>query len=571
MRAASLFGVFLVARIFILAGRNIPFSVLAPIAYVWQDLLFCLLFAVFESVFRRSRMMWLPYGAVVAYAAVNVPVARVLSSPLTWPMIRAARGPLADSITYHLTPANLGCSALVGAVGVLLPFALRRWGARPGDASILAAAMVIAAGPAAVSRIETVGLERNFVLALVQTALPRRPARPSDRDWRASPCDTPATEDLSQYRAAAAGRNVVLVALESAGARYLRPYGAAEDPMPNLTSLADHSILFENAYAVYPESIKGFFSVLCSRCPAFNTAPEDYGKLSCPSLARALSAGGYRTALFHSGRFMYLGMESILENRGFQTLEDAGAIGGNFESSFGVDEPSTVRRILSWIDALPRGQRFFVTYLPIAGHHPYAAPVSGPFPEDREIDRYRNALHYGDAALGALLNGIRSRGLDRKTLLVVYGDHAEAFGQHEGNAGHTLFLYEENVRVPFVLAMPGIQEGGLRVRRTASLIDTAPTILDLLGLAVPAGFQGHSLLQPGNRMALFFTDYSLGFLGLRDGCWKYIYELDSRRSKLFDVCADSGERNDLSTQFPQKVKAYTRILQEWIAAQASPQ
>jgi len=568
MRAASLFGVFLVARIFILAGRNIPFSVLAPIAYVWQDLLFCLLFAVFESVFRRSRMMWLPYGAVVAYAAINVPVARVLSSPLTWPMIRAARGPLADSITYHLTPANLGCSALVGAVGVLLPFALRRWGARPGDASILAAAMVIAAGPAAVSRIETVGLERNFVLALVQTALPRRPARPSDRDWRASPCDTPATEDLSQYRAAAAGRNVVLVALESAGARYLRPYGAAEDPMPNLTSLADHSILFENAYAVYPESIKGFFSVLCSRCPAFNTAPEDYGKLSCPSLARALSAGGYRTALFHSGRFMYLGMESILENRGFQTLEDAGAIGGNFESSFGVDEPSTVRRILSWIDALPRGQRFFVTYLPIAGHHPYAAPVSGPFPEDREIGRYRNALHYGDAALGALLNGIRSRGLDRKTLLVVYGDHAEAFGQHEGNAGHTLFLYEENVRVPFVLAMPGIQEGGLRVRRTASLIDTAPTILDLLGLAVPAGFQGHSLLQPGNRMALFFTDYSLGFLGLRDGCWKYIYELDSRRSKLFDLCADSGERNDLSTQFPQKVKAYTRILQEWIAAQA---
>src|SRR5438552_15808381 len=106
-------------------------------------------------------------------------------------MIRAARGPLADSITYHLTPANLGCTALVGAIGVLLPFALRRWGARPGDASILAAAMVIAAAPAAVSRIETVGLERNFVLALVQPALPRRPARPSDREWPPCPCFPP--------------------------------------------------------------------------------------------------------------------------------------------------------------------------------------------------------------------------------------------------------------------------------------------------------------------------------------------------------------------------------------------
>src|SRR5438552_14816726 len=107
-------------------------------------------------------------------------------------MIRAARGPLADSITYHLTPANLGCSALVGAAGVLLPFALRRWGARPGDASILVAAMVIAAGPTAAARIETAGLDRNFVLTLVRTALPRRPARVSDRDWRASPFDTPA-------------------------------------------------------------------------------------------------------------------------------------------------------------------------------------------------------------------------------------------------------------------------------------------------------------------------------------------------------------------------------------------
>src|SRR5206468_11726003 len=100
--------------------------------------------------------------------------------------------------------------------------------------------------------------------------------------------------------------------------------------------------------------------------------------------------------------------------------------------------------------------------------------------------------------------------------------HAEAFGQHEGNAGHTLFLYEENVRVPLILAMPGIQDAGLRVKKTASLIDIAPTILDLLGFPVLPEYQGNSLLQPGNRIARFFTDYSLGLLGLRDECWKYI-------------------------------------------------
>src|SRR5438034_6073472 len=116
--------------------------------------------------------------------------------------------------------------------------------------------------------------------------------------------------------------------------------------------------------------------------------------------------------------------------------------------------------------------------------------------------------------------------------------------------------------------MPGIQEGGLRVRRTASLIDTAPTILDLLGLAVPAGFQGNSLLRPGNRMALFFTDYSLGFLGLRDGCWKYIFEIDSSRSKLFNLWSDPDEIHNLSAQFPERVRAYNQLLQGWSASQS---
>src|ERR1051326_5003855 len=98
-------------------------------------------------------------------------------------------------------------------------------------------------------------------------------------------------------------------------------------------------------------------------------------------------------------------MEAVIRNRGFATLEDAGDIGGNHDSSFGIDEPSTVARILRWIDAAPRGQRFFLTYLPIAGHHPYETPERGPFPDHDDIGRYRNALRYGDTSLGTLLDG----------------------------------------------------------------------------------------------------------------------------------------------------------------------
>ena len=68
-------------------------------------------------------------------------------------------------------------------------------------------------------------------------------------------------------------------------------------------------------------------------------------------------------------------------------------------------------------------------------------------------------------------------------------------------------------------------------------------------------------------MALFFTDYSLGLVGLHDACWKYILETDSGRSKLFDTCRDPAETTDLSAREPARIKAYRDGLQHWIGAQ----
>src|SRR6185369_14205292 len=128
----------------------------------------------------------------------------------------------------------------------------------------------------------------------------------------------------------------------------------------------------------------------------------------------------------------------------------------NVNSSFGVDEPAAVERMLHWIDSIPENQPFFLTYLPVAGHHPYATPEAGPFPNDSEFGDYLNALHYGDHSLGVLLEGLRARHLDENTLFVFFGDHGEAFRQHDGNSGHSMFIYEENVRVPYIIAAPGL-------------------------------------------------------------------------------------------------------------------
>ena len=98
-------------------------------------------------------------------------------------------------------------------------------------------------------------------------------------------------------------------------------------------------------------------------------------------------------------------------------------------------------------------------------------------------------------------------------------------------------------------------------------MDVAPTILDLLGQSVPDEFDGVSLLMPQERMALFFTDYSTGLLGLRDRGWKYIYEIESGHSKLFDLNSDAAEMINLADKFQQRREAYRVLLLKWAATQ----
>jgi hypothetical protein len=562
--AASLFLVFALAKAAALAGRTVPLSWWAPVAYLWQDAVVALAFVIVESLLStRPRLLRTMYLVLVLYVAINVPVARVLSTPLTWSMWRAARGPLADSIRYYATAPNVAAVALIVGAALITPPLSRRL---PRPIILGALTLSAALGPIATSRIETLGLERNAWTALLATAMPQLSAHAAN-DWERIGFAPSPHEDFTRLRGVAAGRNVVLVSLESTAAQYLGIYGASPDVMPNLTRLAQSGLVFDRAYAAYPESIKGLYSVLCSAYPAFDVPVESYASTPCEPLPARLSQRGYATALFHSGRFMYLGMDAVIRQRGYHVLADAGDIGGNRNSSFGVDEPATVQRMLQWIDGLRRDRPFFLTYLPIAGHHPYESSEPGPFEAEDEFGRYRNALHDGDAALGMLMQGLRERRLADRTLWIVFGDHGEAFGQHEGNYGHTFNLYEENVHVPLVIASADPVTGQLRSNRVVSLVDVAPTLLELAGITVPETYQGRSMLAPGSCMAFFFADYSRGLLGLRDGSLKVIHAIDSGRTSLFDLDRDPEERVNVADRSPHRVRWYVENLKRWSAAQ----
>src|ERR1043166_3990251 len=164
MTAGSLFLVLVLAKAAGLQAHAVVPSYWSAIAYVWQDAAVALGFAIAERLLRpRSRMVKTVYGALAIDAAINVPVVRVLSTPLTWAMVRATRGTLADSIWYYATPANLVPAIAVAATAIALPRLMRRM---PQTPILIALAACTAAGPIAASRVDTAGLERNALIAL---------------------------------------------------------------------------------------------------------------------------------------------------------------------------------------------------------------------------------------------------------------------------------------------------------------------------------------------------------------------------------------------------------------------
>jgi len=567
VKAFGLVGVLVLARVLGLVSLGLPVSAWWASALAWDDLVAGLAFWTVERLIRRPRVSATVYWLTVTWVAINVPVTRALGSPLTVNMLRAAGAPLLDSIAHYFTIGNAVMMGAIALAAHVLPSLVERLARTWRFAGVAVGVLWAAAGFAAGAGQHLAGAERNALRALLQSTLPRVASRARGGDWRKSPLAMPeGSGDLGGWRGVAAGRNVVLIVLESTAAAYLRSYGAGDDPTPSLTALSTNAIQFNRTFAVYPESVKGLFAVLCSRFPAFDLPAETHARSPCASLPAALSVRGYRTALFHSGRFEYLGMHALLSRQGFDTLEDAGAIGGDVQSSFGVDEPSTVTRMLSWIDGLRPREPFFVAYLPIAGHHPYATAGPGPFGGRGAFTDYQNALHEGDRSIGTLLDGFKTRGLAERTIFVLLGDHGEAFGQHPGNYGHSLFIYDENVRVPLVVSIPGVTVGRTSVDEVASTVDIAPTILDLLGLPIPTMYEGGSLLSGASRMALFFTDYSLAIAGLQDGCWKHQLELETGQSRLVNTCEDPRETRNRAAEQPSRVAVYDDRLRQWAGA-----
>jgi arylsulfatase A-like enzyme len=175
-----------------------------------------------------------------------------------------------------------------------------------------------------------------------------------------------------------------------------------------------------------------------------------------------------------------------------------------------------------------------------------------------------NLVKEADRQLGRLFDGLRERGLDQDTMVVVTGDHGEAFGEPHPTWGHGSRLYDESVKVPFVVWSPRLVTAGRRVKTVGSHVDVSATIADLVGLPPAESWHGKSLFdRTRSPRAYFYAAHDDYRLGVREGERKYIYNATTGTDLLYDLATDPTEQQNLATQFPDECRRLRQRVAAW--------
>jgi len=158
-----------------------------------------------------------------------------------------------------------------------------------------------------------------------------------------------------------------------------------------------------------------------------------------------------------------------------------------------------------------------------------------------------------DSVIGSVLGKFRDRNLLGRTLVVVAGDHGEAFGE-KGEAGHGVFLYDMTLKVPLLFIAENRLPVGKEIPARVRLIDVLPTVLDILNVPQPELVQGTSLVPyfQGKKKSdlisyieTYYPQENLGWaplVGLIAGDWKYIL---APREELYNLKIDPSESRNV--------------------------
>jgi len=407
--------------------------------------------------------------------------------------------------------------------------------------------------------------------------------------------------------ATASTPNVILVVIDTLRSDGLSCYGNDLATSPAIDALAARGARFDRAYVPAPWTIPSTTSILTGLVPprhGTGITASNYVAGEHETLAEIAQRNGLATGAFSANPLIADGRNF---SQGFETF---------YESAW--DRAADMQpAILDWITQRAN-ERFFLYLHLVEPHYPYqpetefkerfeSAPPEG-FKELSHKDfmrsvwsgaeytpdyldalgRYKRDLYNGEvASVDHVLSRVRAKltelGIAETTLIGITSDHGEEFFDH-GLLGHKLQLHEELVRVPLILAGPGVRPGQVVDERVEARF-IGPTLFRLAG--IESNLEGPNLLSPAERGAaardrLFFSTSEGRFFnhadntwhdaraihGVLDGHWLFFWspkepKRDFELVNLFHLEDDPEARKDVSAEHPRLVRNLKRAYQNW--------
>jgi arylsulfatase A-like enzyme len=374
----------------------------------------------------------------------------------------------------------------------------------------------------------------------------------------------------------------LLIVADTLRSDHLHFAGYPEPRTPYLDALRAHSVWFTRAYSTAPWTLPSMTSLFTSQLGSEHGVVM-WGSLigaEQTTLSEVLRAAGYATGAWNANPLL---APSRGLSQGFDTYklvqhpQRSRSRSPHDEYSFAPARP-VLRRARAWLRRQrPPLQPTFVYVHLMEPHSPYRCPP-GADPScqprfeslnqrllardwtfaDGDQDflraRYTDEVAALDHAVGRFLQQLTQDGLLENTWIVFTADHGELLGEH-GSYLHPGALYQPLVHVPLLISPPSRRRG--RVAAPVSLIDVAPTLLELAGVPAPTSFRGRSLVPALDGEALaqrpavaeFFRVNALSRhrFAVIDGDQKYLFGVDGGLER-FDVADDPGEEHPLPAE-----------------------
>jgi arylsulfatase A-like enzyme len=491
---------------------------------------------------RRGRAALLAAALALVAAAAHAANRAVLPRLYPW---------------FHATLA-LGTLVLLALAARLLVASRPR---RSGAAAPVPAALVVVTAAGVVFSVVSLGNsqvlryaahERTAMTTLALTAVPSslRPHTAAGAERRVAEAALPPLPDGPRRPEA----DVLLITIDALRADHVGAYGYRRATTPNIDRLAVSGVRFARAYSQAPHTSFSVASMLTGKY--FPTLARLAPGESHDPIATVLRTYGWKTAAFYPPAVFYVDAAKTkayaATNFSFEYVK--------FEY---IDAQRRVDQVLAYYDTVKPSKSFVWIHF-FEPHEPYETHAGFSFGTG-DVDRYDSEIAYTDAAVGRLVAEARKR--RPGTVVIVAADHGEEFDEHGGRY-HGSTLYEEQLRIPLVISIPGDPPGV--VGGQVELIDVTPTVLNLLDIPVPARMRGTDLgpwlttpPAPASRLPPAFAEVEdRRMVEWRDE--KLICDLRWGFCSYYDLAADPRETRNLSEERPERAGAMHALLDHWL-------